>query len=104
MISINRPPGVPDVLQSPDLDVEREQAREFFKSRRGTALQSDFQFRLPASDLKVLRDKLTAVFGHRCAFCNQVSKLDVHRFRPSQRAINADRTTSRPHYYWLAWE
>jgi uncharacterized protein (TIGR02646 family) len=54
-----------------------------------------------------VRELAIATFNGRCAYCSLAwpeENLVLDHFRPLQGAVGLDGTSSRPHYFWLAYE
>lgn len=109
MIRIPRATGEPPALSGQRARKAWEQAARFFGSRSKQVLQSQHEFDRGLLELPSLHRALGRVFSHRCAFCGRgeaTTSLETHHFRPPEGAVAADGSSSRRHYWWLAyrWE
>ncbi len=108
MIRINRS-AAPMQLSDRRFRRLEESASRFFLTDTRSARQRTFDFNWPDERIEAeARTALQLVWTHRCAFCgragSKADELDIHRFRPGQDAVGADGSTSRRHYYWLAYD
>jgi uncharacterized protein (TIGR02646 family) len=108
MIRVDRSSiSAPTVLATDRTMAARSEARDAFRSEAPESRQTNFDF-----DAALLQDNsvvsaLATLFNSRCAFCSLIwtpETLSVRHFRPPQFAVNADGSSSRQHYYWLAYE
>jgi uncharacterized protein (TIGR02646 family) len=107
VIAIERK-AAPEALQGKAAADALEAAGEFFRSRVRASRQQLYDF-----DLVELLEHLEVVFAlqstfsDRCAFCGideaTAEELAAHRLRPPQDAVASDGSTSRRHYWWLAY-
>jgi uncharacterized protein (TIGR02646 family) len=98
----------PGILHSPETLRAIKQAGDFFSSRSRAAQQSQHEFSREILDSPPVRHALNRLFASRCAFCNRSEssakiELTTHHLRPPEGAVEADGTTSRRHYWWLAY-
>jgi energy-coupling factor transporter ATP-binding protein EcfA2 len=82
-------------------------AGEHFRRDTRAARQRSYDFEAAGlfTEATVVGE-LGRIAANRCMFCSQPAGqgLQPHRFRPPQDAVAADGSTSRRHYWWLAYE
>jgi hypothetical protein len=106
MIRVNRP-APPMALSDRRVTELEERAAKFFLTDTRSARQRSFDFSWPGRIETLVRDALAYAWTGRCAFCGGEPARDdlgILRFRPVQDAVADDGSTSRRHYYWLAYE
>ena len=97
----------PDGLSSPAAEEARAAAASFFRSRARVNRQQQHKFAESIYAARGVRSRLEKLFHARCAFCCRplaAKEARVHHLRPSQDAVGHDGSTSRSHYYWLAYD
>jgi hypothetical protein len=99
----------PAILTGHIADKALSDARKFFEEDTQAARQRRFDFdRGGLLEHRSVHDALGAISEERCAFCNVGTDGDAvlasHRFRPPQDAVAKDGSTSRRHYWWLAYD
>lgn len=106
MIQVKRPAS-PLALADRRLAKVGEEAAEFFDEDTRSSRQRTFEFHWATREIeKEILKALWLCWEGRCAFCGSPadSALRIHRFRPPQDAVAGDGSTSRRHYWWLAYE
>lgn len=82
-------------------------AGEHFRSDTRAARQRSYDFEAAGlfAEATVVGE-LGRIAAERCMFCSRPAgeALQPHRFRPPQDAVAGDGSTSRRHYWWLAYE
>lgn len=111
MIRIDRSTAeAPEVLRSKEATQSLKRAADFFASETRADQQRQFEFNEELLFDQAVTRPLTDLFANRCAFCSRsqmdASELDLraHRLRPPQNAVGRDGSTSRRHYWWLAYQ
>jgi AAA domain, putative AbiEii toxin, Type IV TA system len=107
MIKLEREQA-PEVLSSPETERVYAEAAEYFADESDSARRRTFNFDYwPWPNDEVLT-ALSRTSMKRCSFCGRPDRgraeMAPLRFRPPQDAVAADGRTSRPHYWWLAFE
>jgi len=107
MIRLEREPA-PKVLSSPEAERVYAEAAEYFADESDSARRRIFNFdHWPWPNDEVLT-ALSRTSMKRCSFCGRPDQRRAEmaplRFRPPQDAVAADGRTSRPHYWWLAYQ
>src|SRR6185295_16224797 len=104
MIRVNRPPPAMALSDRRIAGLEKH-ASQFFLTDTRSARQRTFDFDWPDGRIEArILEALDLSWAGRCAFCGAGGGLDIHRFRPEQDAVGEDGSTSRRHYWWLAYE
>jgi uncharacterized protein (TIGR02646 family) len=100
----------PGILSMGELaERARLEAHDFFSLETRSTRQRQYDFeQFGLLDHPEVAGALTALSDGRCAFCSRGGRADAglaaHRLRPPQDAVASDGTTSRRHYWWLAYE
>ena len=106
MVRLKRGPAPAD-LQGPEARRALAAAGDHFRTDTHATRQRGYDF----ESFELLRrpsvlEELDRIAAGRCMFCSRLAaeELGPHRFRPPQDAVAADGSTSRRHYWWLAYE
>lgn len=103
MQHIERPAQPPAILSSARVQASRKAMLEFWQLEAFQRAQTNAPSQVVDSDQPLLREALAEVTAQRCAFCEAIDQLEVHRFRPSGNALPLSRTSDAHLYYlWLA--
>lgn len=106
MIRVNRRKIVPDVLQSRRALTARNEAAEYYARLPEKRTQERYSFQ---EELwrKIIPD-LRRLFRGKCAYCEtrfaKSETVFVDHFRPTGHAKQLGGSSSRDHYWWLAYE
>jgi uncharacterized protein (TIGR02646 family) len=107
MIRLERGPA-PASLSGRSVAEAYAAAEDFFADEKSSSRRARFDFNRWPWQSDELRTALAETSGGRCSFCGffgrPVMSMDTHRLRPPQGAVEIDGVTSRPHYWWLAYE
>lgn len=103
MQRIERPNQPPAVLGSPLIQASRVALQNYWLLDPGRRSQTSVPSMAVDQDDHLLRDALAEITKKRCAFCEAIDRLQVHRFRPAGNALPMARSSeSHLYYLWLA--
>jgi uncharacterized protein (TIGR02646 family) len=100
--------AAPDVLTSDKVLAAYDNLRRFFTMGGASDAQRQAPFNRSLYAHRDVRDALMQLFHGKCGYCETpltgTVAMDVDQFRPKQRALNADGSTTPEAYWWLTYE
>ena len=107
MQKIERPAKAPEILLSKTAHLHLHRMKEFWSLDRQRRSQTNApNVGFSAIDIQLIK-AVSEMSRDRCAFCEAVDELSVHRFRPAGNALPlTESSNSHLYYLWLtnAWQ